>query len=568
MKKSLPDLFAGFGQSFWKHYVSLTLLLTATFTVLYALLIYFMQGEFFYADTDCYTRALRIVDWLQNFEWQEKIFPYTNHPDGFVLHFTRISDVIWLIFSLPFMPFMPLKEAVFYGGFFFSPFFLFLTLSAFLWGIKPYLASLKHCNGLFLTIFAFAFASCCKLTANFDFYRPDHHCIMCFVFSFCISVLLRSYLKQNPKEFFFAGILTGLGLWASSAPEGLYIALSMLLISTADVVFSEKSTKNPLCYALGFFYATLFAWLINPPLGGYAVTDNARLSIIHVALSALMLTSFAAWHFGNFKGKFKQISSLGFFAVSSAVFMLILFGSSTLFAPIYAPEVKKYFVPCVQEMSVLGYFFMLPVALGMIIASYMSFSKPHERCLALLYFFTAPLGMWISRFYAYYLCLWMVLYACGLVFLFVKKDTDAKLKQVAFIYVLLPVFYFALFDYKPEIAPDMKVSGVVLADTFEGPELVWRYNVDAVASPYHTNVEGIKDNHTMWFTSDENELKELLKKKEVTCITLKGVTKSEYYASPEDNTDKLYGKVFTGKDIYPWMEKIDKRTYRVNYEKF
>ena len=568
MKKSLPDLFAGFGQSFWKHYVSLTLLLTATFTVLYALLIYFMQGEFFYADTDCYTRALRIVDWLQDFSWQEKIFPYTNHPDGFVLHFTRICDVIWLIFTLPFLTFSPLKEAVFYGGFFFSPLFLFLTLIAFLWGVKPYLASLKHCNGLFLTIFAFAFAFCCKLTAVFDFYRPDHHCIMCFVFSFCLSVLLRSYLKPNTKEFFFAGVLTGLGLWASSAPEGLYIALIVLFISTTDVIFSEKSTKNPLCYTLGFFYATLFAWLINPPLGGYAVTDNARLSIIHVALSALMLASFAAWHLANFKGKFKQISSLGFFAVASAVFMLILFGSETLFASVYAEEVKKYFVSRIDEMDIIENIFMVPVVIGMIIASYMSFNKPHERCLALLYLFTAPLGMWISRFYSYYLCVWLVLYASGLVFLFVKKDTDAKLKPVAFIYVLLPVFYFALFDYKPEIAPDMKVSGVVLADTFEGPELVWRYNVDTVASPYHTNIEGIKDNHIMWFTSDENELKELLKKREVTYITLKGVIKSEYYASPEDNTDKLYGKVFTGKDIYPWMEKIDERTYRVNYEKF
>ena len=109
---------------------------------------------------------------------------------------------------------------------------------------------------------------------------------------------------------------------------------------------------------------------------------------------------------------------------------------------------------------------------------------------------------------------------------------------------------------------------MVLADTFNGPELTWIQNVDTVASPHHTNVEGIRDNRIMWFTTDENKLKELLKKREVNYITLYNVIESEYYANPDDNTDKLYGKVLTGKNTYPWMEKTDERTYRINYDKF
>ena len=59
-------------------------------------------NEFYYIDTDCYARYLRITDWLSgDFSWFEKIFPFTNCPHGEVLHFTRINDVIWLIFSLP-----------------------------------------------------------------------------------------------------------------------------------------------------------------------------------------------------------------------------------------------------------------------------------------------------------------------------------------------------------------------------------------------------------------------------------------------------------------------------------
>ena len=260
MKKNLSGIAADFLQSFEQHYITWSFIITAAFTVGYAMLIYISRGEFFYTDTDCYTRALRIIDWLQDFQWQEKIFPYTNPPDGFVLHFTRINDIIWLIFTLPFLPFFPLKEAVFYGGFLFSPFFMFLTLITVLWGIKPYMANIKNKELLFFIIFIFLILFCCKLTITFDFQRPDHHCVMCFIFSFLISAVLRSHQKENNKELFFAGIFTGCGLWASSAPEGLYVAFIALLILAVESVF-----RNKVPFALLFTVWDCF--MPQPPLG-------------------------------------------------------------------------------------------------------------------------------------------------------------------------------------------------------------------------------------------------------------------------------------------------------------
>lgn len=569
MNKYFSGLFSVFLRSFWKHYIAWSFIIISVYTLCYSWLIYTTHGEFVYVDTDCYTRALRIVDWMQNFEWQEKIFPYNNYPNGFVLHFTRINDIIWLIFTLPFLPFLPLKEAVFYGGFFFSPFFMILTLISVLWGIKPYIEKVKDNKLFFFLIFVFSMLFCCKLTSVFDFYRPDHHCLMGFVFSFVIAALLRSYkLKQNYKELFTAGILSGVGLWASSAPEGLYIAGTALLILTIDVIFSAKDSKNPMYYAMGFFYANLIAWLINPPLGGYGIFNNARLSVIHVALSALILASFIAFHFGNFHGKLKQISALCGFSALSAVIMLILFGTKNLFAPIYEEPVLKYFVPLITEMAPLDFILLPSVALGMIIASYMSFKLPHERCLSLLFLITAPLSMFVARFYIYYICAFAPLYAYGLITLFALKNKGDKYKSALFLYMVLPIFYFAWYEYKYERIQTVELKGVVLADTFNGPELTWIQNVDTVASPHHTNVEGIRDNRIMWFTTDENKLKELLKKREVNYITLYNVIESEYYANPDDNTDKLYGKVLTGKNTYPWMEKTDEKTYRINYDKF
>ncbi len=571
MKNPTSKIFADFLDSFWKHYAVWTFLLTLYFTGLYAWLFYASRGDFFYVDTDCYTRALRIVDWLQNFEWQEKIFPYTAHPQGFVLHFTRISDIIWLLFSLPFMPFMPLKEAVFYGGFFFSPFFLFLTVWAVLWGVKPYLEQSKDKQALFASVFLFSFIFCCKLTHAFDFYRPDHHAMMCFVFSFAISAVLRSYVKTNKTELSLAGIFTGIGLWASSAPEGLYIAAVILLILSVDMIFFGLSNKIPLYYSAGLFYATATAWIINPPYGGWSVIDNARLSVLHVALCGLIYASFAIFRFFNINGKIKQISALGGMAIISAILLYFVFGSEALFAPIYAEPVLKYFLPRINEMRSiieLNKFLLPPVLVGAVIIYFLSAKTSHTRCLWLLYFLTAPIGVMVARFYAYYLSVWLVLFAFGLFALAKQKNNGDKYKTILFIYVVAPIFYLTSFNFEPQKILMPEVSGVVLTDTFRGPELVWRQGVDTVSSPYHTNVKGINDEHEMWFTTNEKRLKKLLKRHHVNYVVLPDTIKSKYYIEPEDNTDKLYGKVLTGKNLYPWMERTAINTYRINYDKF
>lgn len=161
-----------------------------------------------------------------------------------------------------------------------------------------------------------------------------------------------------------------------------------------------------------------------------------------------------------------------------------------------------------------------------------------------------------------------MLYSFGLIAISGLINKSNKYKIIAFVYVIWPIFYLLSFDYYPNKIDMPKMSGVALTDTFRGPELVWRQNVDTISSPYHTNVEGIGNSHTMWFTTDENTLKELLLKHEVSYIYLPNIKISKYYINPDENTDKLYGKVLTGKDEYKWMQKISDRLYKVNYADF
>lgn len=560
-----------FSQSFWQYYALWTLPILAIITLTNFLLFYYSHEEIFYVDSDSYTRALRMVDWIQDFSWAEKIFPYTNHPNGFILHFTRISDIFWLLFTLPFIPFTTLKDAVFYGGFFFSPFFLYLTIITVLWGIKPYLE--KHANKevIFITLLPFIMLFCTKLTIAFDFYRPDHHSVMCFVFAYNISALLRSYIIKNQREIFFAGILAAMGIWASSAPEGLYVAMISLCILTIDSIFFEQNNKTSLFYSTGLLLGVCFAWLVNPPYGSWSVLNNTRLSVIHVALCALIAFSFCIYTICNPQQKIKKICLLIFLALVCTSIMLALFGFNTLFTPPGQEVTAKYFFPRIKELNnifEISSFLILPLIVGAIIIYYLDFKQPNVRCMLIIYILTAPLCVWIVRFYPYYLNLWLMLYSFGLIAISGLINKSDKYKIIAFVYVIWPIFYLLSFDYNPTKIEMPKMSGVVLTDTFRGPELVWRQNVDTISSPYHTNVEGIGNSHTMWFTTDEKTLKELLLKHEVSYIYLPNIKISKYYINPDENTDKLYGKVLTGKDEYKWMQKVSDRLYKVNYADF
>ena len=106
MIQALKEIGHDFANSFWRHYIIWAFVLTAAVIGLNMELFWLYRHDFFYTDTDCWMRAMRITDWLQNFQWSETIFPWTNPPHGFVLHWTRACDVIWALLCLPFLPFL------------------------------------------------------------------------------------------------------------------------------------------------------------------------------------------------------------------------------------------------------------------------------------------------------------------------------------------------------------------------------------------------------------------------------------------------------------------------------
>jgi len=99
-------------------------------------------------------------------------------------------------------------------------------------------------------------------------------------------------------------------------------------------------------------------------------------------------------------------------------------------------------------------------------------------------------------------------------------------------------------------------DGAVLTDTFLGPEVMWRTGRNVVGTPYHRNREGIIDTHTIFFTTDMDEAKKLLLKHKVTDLFLPLQYDEKYYQKPKENTDKLYGKVYTGEELPDWLVPV------------
>ena len=161
--------------------------------------------------------------------------------------------------------------------------------------------------------------------------------------------------------------------------------------------------------------------------------------------------------------------------------------------------------------------------------------------------------------------------------LFCHVTTAQADKSLAFGYICAALFLLASFKYEP--LPPLKSSvvpqnSIVLSDTFAAPQLIFDRNIKTVAIPYHSAVAGITDNHKIFFSDNETEIKELLQKHRVEYIFLPydSYYGSAYYTAPTQHTDKFYGKIITGKNLYPWLEKLSTDSkdilYKVNYQEF
>lgn len=542
---------------------------------------YLQFKQLFYIDTDCYTHATRIIYWLQNFNWYEQIYPFANYPFGEVLHFTRLLDIIWTILALPLIPFFSLKDTIFYSGMILSPLCFALSMITIFWGLKPYITQTPKIL-FFSLILSLAF--CAKFDTVFDFTRPDHHSVIFLFFAYNISAILQNLSQKRLILLFFAGIATGCGIWISSAVEGFIFVAAILGLLFLNWLFNKISLNAIKTYTLGLFIATILAWLLNPPYRGYFSFENTRLSAIHVVITFLIYSSFNTLYWFKLKKISAKIFGTLVCGAVSLTFICYVFNTSIIFASIYDENIKNSFLPYITEMKPLWHFVYLieMIVFETILVLMILFYKPQKNHAAevnlafLFVFFSIPV-LFIKRFIPYELCLLAYLNIIFINKLFSKTHKTQNTKYLAFGYICTALFLLASFRYEPLFpikSEEVPQNSVILTDCFASPQLIFEKNIKTVAIPYHSAVAGITDNHKIFFSTDETEIKRLLQKHQVQYIFLPYhyFANSEYYIHPDKNIDKFYGKIITGKQIYPWLEKINTGSkdilYKINYQEF
>ena len=569
----------------WYHkyeYVFITALILILFIASYGA----WNGD--YKDTDNFTRAIRILDFIGSGTWKETLFIHSNYPFGEILHWTRPMDILWLLISSPLMLFMPLKDAVYYGGAVFSPVIGLVSSLVLVWGLRPYFGPVLRglAVGLLLSQYS--------LLQIFFWGRPDHHSVMALLTVTEIALFLRYFAFKDDRTIAAAGFFAGISVWI--AIEGLFLGYGFLAFLLIFWALKGKGILEARLFGASMFMAIFAGWLINPPLTGYFFLDNGRLSVLIVLLSGftyLALISLSQVKFA------KSLQRGGALILTAAVALGLLIwkvGIDALIAQPISPEIQEVWSWRVSELMSAFYnpvmaseYILVPLIAGGIL---LCFALRQKVSILWLLFMGIPLGVFfLLSCFSIRFAMYAGIFSIFPVILFARlkllqsqvyENPKAKIPDSVMAVMLCvfigPLFFATVLQWteliikrdfnfnKPEIVSDFKDlepllsnrKGAVLTDTFLGPEVMWKTNRPVIGTPYHRNVMGILDTHRMFFSEDMREVKKLLLKHRVTDIYLPANYKNDkrYMKKPEENTAKLYGKIMTGKDLPNWLTPV------------
>ena len=540
-----------------------------------AVLLCASNGRFL--ETDNYTHALRLMDFIQSGSWNEILYRHDNCPFGQNLHFTRIMDMFLYVMTLPFLPFMELKRAILFGGFLYNPVMACLSAVALIWAGRAFLSPLLRVTG---TFFYFANGSVLSL---FLAGRPDHHVLLNLLLIIVIGCLTYGVKTQKPAYYKTAGLFTGLSVWAT--PEG-FLAGQFLLAGLTTAWLCRCQDIRPIrLFSQFLFISTTVCWLINPPIQGMFYADNGRLSVLMVVISGLAFATFDMEERLEKKLYIRsfptRIGSLFFLTLTSLGITLTLFGTDSLFSfPIpkelydiwtaHINELKSCLENIVDSPAVIPFFVLL---FGVIV-----YPRADEKMKKLIITNGIPLFLFLILTVMYrrfsrpasvfiVFVLWPALYVYCQDFHFSPQRFAGIKKALVFLlFCSYSAILFISFKNQKEIEgtrliPKEDISrllrknekGCVLIANNFGPQIAWETGNAVIGSPYHSNVQGIIDDHAFFNSTDIDHIQAILKKRLVSSIIL-------LHSNGKINTrftkDSLPAKLVLKNDSFCFLKQV------------
>lgn len=535
----------------------------------------FWDGQ--YQDTDSYTHALRAADLLASGVWAETLFMHDNYPFGQMLHFTRIADVFWLVCSLPFLVFLPLKQAVFFGGLLYQPVMTAACAFALLWAMKPYFPPLFRLVGVT------AFFIQTPVMVIYMPAKPDHHVLINFFCFLTIGCLTHAFVSERKKYFALAGAAAALMVWTS--PEGFLLSFLLIAGMAFCVLLRLADFKG-----IFVFVRSLFIWsglflIINPPYQGLFHADNSRLSFLVVVIFGFAALAAGIEQKIIEKGRLNSaVSRFLFFGGQGIAFFgltLLLFGPDAVLSSPISPELWEVWgknilelMPAFNNFSDVVSFVLPSLVMFLVLALFYKRFSPVQKRLAVitgtalvvlagLAFFSSRFGRNASVFLPFAFVL-----AMAVLFENRKVNISASLFSLLLyfgcLFYLTAVYagyYFGAVELLPGVESRLgqyfAPNGGVMAEGNIAPKIAWETGRAVVGSPYHTNEAGILDMKKFFNTSDNDVAVEIVKKRGIRTVVLR----NPLYLTPLDRQKQVYyhrdtklsDRLLAGRGIPCWL---------------
>lgn len=513
-----------------------------------------------YIDTDTYTHALRLMDLIQSKNWAETPFMHDNYPFGEILPYTRIMDIFFLFTVLPLLPFLTVKNAVFWGGFFTVPFIGLLSTIALL-KIGRTFGSKKTAFFVFVAYF-----SQFSVIELFFAGRPDHHALLNFFHILMILGIFKFVYMQDKFWIKFTGACVGLAIWTS--PEGCVGALLTFSGLTLAYFFNCFELKNITQLTFYSTIAILICLLINPPFEGFFYIDSGRLSFFHFFIFLLITLSFFTLGKIDPQTLTKKITFLSILGLLTIFIVYFSFGKNVFFPPIDQELNEAWSVTTIELLPPKTFFEknifirINYIPLVFCLFAYIHANKEQKK---FLFSSTLPfIGLFVGTIFwrrcgrteAPFLAINFILsfYIVSSHFKFFKRTLGkycVGIPVTAYLLFAIKITIMSAVEnmyaaramnfYEPETTAYLsKKAGTILTTIGDGPEIAWWSGKTTLAFPNHTNRQGIIDNYKILNSSDDDFVIQKLKERNISDIMLRTIGRQQLI---EKSTNKETGKI-------------------------
>lgn len=551
------------------------------------------------ADADCYMWLLRAETWISTGDWTDQSIARANAPIGDTTHWTWPFGLVLAAGAQPLLPWLPLRDALFWWGTFVSPALLLTTILGTLWLTRFIFDQRgRFALSVFLVSQPPILLACLAG-------RPDHHSLLLFWFAIWLCLWVRAV--EEPKAVrlsIAAGVAGAAGLWTSVE---FFPALAVAL-ATGGLLWlrdHHEIIRSQRMVTLSLAIASIVFLLINPPAGAQQVFDRLSLPWIVPLFLSVGFWFFIAVRFNNLLPKL----------IAAFLFALIVGGIQFVLFPRFflgpyadvPPDVAALWLNKVIEVRPLlqhskqSLLSALPwigaALLGTLIAIPMALSpnRLHSHrwlLLAVALPVFVVLGFLQIRWCMY--AAWLAVFPMTALLLWLCARLPVVMQRAGFLVLLVAiaavfpataVLRIAGSEVPTSSFPSSSAlrelwrtlgsqSGHapqrVLTELDFGPEILYFTPFEVVATGYHRNIAGLRDAFAALNTSDWTNAADVIRRRGVTLIVI-SVKGNSIFFEKSGSDPSVYTQLSKG-TYPPWLEDVllpdhvarEFRVYRVH----